>query len=595
VRGTVHDRDAVTLTMKDSPELNGPGKPGAPSQNSENKSGQSPRSNPVCLEVGVTIRSLPNEANGLTQPIREEGRTVIVFDNGAVLRSTNNMPIGQTVILSNPNGRDVVCRVVGGRNLPSVKGYVEVEFLEPVNDFWGIHQDGNPAAVAAPSAAAPAPREVQAPPRPSPLRAASYQEAPAKPVSVSLGSGPTFEDIPGIAGMSSSAARESKTEPARPAPERIAKVASDYNRSENASPTSLANWNSTPAELPVEKHAIAAMRDALSTTSPTPTRDFLSNGLMAYEQPGSSSSASNGRTPLIVGLAALVLAGVGAAVYVMHGKSTPVPVAKTAVVSQPSTPVPPAAKTAPEPIQPPLDAAAQPTTQPQPPAEPVVVEQAQPVAAATVPAVVKSPATTDSRPESRQEPRNVRREEKNAAVTKQPDLSSSRRPVIPNLKMGSPSAPNRNLANPGEGATPMTEIASTDAVGGVPAAGLLTSAGRTSNPPAPPPSVLPPLVPAPPTAAPVAAPKIASSPRLISSTRPIYPAAAKQSSIQGSVTVSANIDVNGKVVSAKALSGPLLLQAAAVDAVKQWKYSPGLIDGKPAPSQVTVGVEFRMN
>ena len=88
----------------------------------------------------------------MTQPIREEGRTVIVFDNGAVLRSTNNMPVGLTVILSNPNGRDVVCRVVGGRNLPSVKGYVEVEFMEPVNDFWNIHQEGNPAAAAAPSA-----------------------------------------------------------------------------------------------------------------------------------------------------------------------------------------------------------------------------------------------------------------------------------------------------------------------------------------------------------------------------------------------------------------------------------------------------------
>jgi len=502
------------------------------------------------------------------------------------------MPIGQTVILSNPNGRDVVCRVVGGRNLPSVKGYVEVEFLEPVNDFWGIHQDGNPGAVAAPPAAAPAPREVQAPPRPAPLRAASYLEAPAKPVSVSLGSGPTFEDIPGIAGMSSSATRESKTEPARPAPERISKVASDYNRSETASPTSLANWNSTPAELPVEKHAIAAMRDALSTTSPAPTRDFLSNGLMAYEQPRSSSSGSNGRTALVVGVAALVLAGVGAAVYVMHGQSTPVPVAKTAVVSQPSTPVSPAAKTAPEPAEPTPDAAAQVAAQTQTPAQPVAVEQAQPVAVASaVPAIVTTPANPDSRPE----PKNVRRPEKNAAATKQPDLTSSRHPVIPNLKMGSPSAPNRNLANPGEGATPMTEIASTDAVGGVPAAGLLTSGGRTSNPPAPPPSVLPPLVPAPPTAAPVTAPKTASTPKMISSTRPVYPAAARQANIQGIVTVSANVDANGKVASAKALSGPLLLQQAAVDAVGQWKFSPGLIDGKPAPSKVTVGVEFRMN
>jgi periplasmic protein TonB len=82
---------------------------------------------------------------------------------------------------------------------------------------------------------------------------------------------------------------------------------------------------------------------------------------------------------------------------------------------------------------------------------------------------------------------------------------------------------------------------------------------------------------------------------MISSTRPIYPSAARQSNVSGNVTVSATIDENGKVVSAKALSGPLLLQQAAVDSVKQWKYSPGSIDGKPAPSQVIVGVEFRIN
>jgi protein TonB len=128
----------------------------------------------------------------------------------------------------------------------------------------------------------------------------------------------------------------------------------------------------------------------------------------------------------------------------------------------------------------------------------------------------------------------------------------------------------------------MTEIASTEPIGGTPSAGLLTSAGRTSNPPAPP-------------SAPVAAPKIVSSPKLVSSTRPIYPATAKQSSIQGTVTVSANVDETGKVSSARALNGPLLLREAAVEAVKQWKYSPGLTDGKPTPSQVTVGVEFRLN
>lgn len=586
MRETVHDRAAVTLTIKDSPGMNSPNKPGTTSQNSENKAGQSPRSNPVCLEVGITIRSLPNEANGLTQPIREEGRTVIVFDNGAVLRSTNNMPIGLTVILSNPNGRDVVCRVVGGRNLPSVKGYVEVEFMEPVNDFWNIHQEGNSPA-AAPSAFSPAPREVPA----APLRVPASLETPEKPASVSLGSGPTFEDIPGLASTPSSATtRESKTEPARPPSERMAKDTSDYNLSEIASPTSIANWNSTPAELPVEKHAIAAMRDALSTTAQAPTHDFLSKGLMAYEQPDSSSDSSKGRMPLILGAAALVLAGVGAVVFFMHQGSAPVPVAKKAPVSQPSAPQPPAASPAPEPVAAPLDASAQAATAAQTPAQPVAVEQSQSVASALpVPAVVTGPATTDSRPESRPDPRNTRRQEKSAVIAKQPDLPSSRRPVMPNLKIGSPNAPSKNLAM-GEGAAPATEIASNEAIGSVPPAGLLTSAGRTSNPPAPPPSAL-----APPAPASVAAPRIVQDAKLISSARAIYPAAAKESAVQGSVTVAANVDATGKVTGARALNGPMLLREAAVNSVKQWKYSPAVVDGKPAASLVTVSVEFKLN
>jgi TonB family protein len=316
---------------------------------------------------------------------------------------------------------------------------------------------------------------------------------------------------------------------------------------------------------------------------------------MAYEQPRSSSSTSNGRTSLIVGVSALVLAGVCAVVFFMHRSTAPISVAKAAVASQPSAPKPSAANSSPEPAQGPQEETAQATTQAQTlaqlPAQPVAVEQAQPVAAAApVPAVVTSPATSDMRTDTRPEQRNVRRQEKNSVVTKQPDLSSSRRPVIQNLRMGSPSAPKQGLSNPGEGTAPLTEIVSTEAVGGSAPAGLLTSAGRTSNPPTPPPSA-----PAPAALAPVSAAKTVRDPKMISSTRPIYPATARQSNIQGSVTVSVSIDENGKVVSAKALNGPLLLRQAAVDSVKGWKYSPGLVDGKPAPSQVTVGVEFRLN
>jgi len=105
----------MTLAIKESSQLNSLAKPGSTPESSESNSIPNPRSNPVCLEVPVTIRSLPGgngEASSESaKPNREEARTVIVFDNGAVLRITGNFPPGQTVIVSNSQGRDVVCRV----------------------------------------------------------------------------------------------------------------------------------------------------------------------------------------------------------------------------------------------------------------------------------------------------------------------------------------------------------------------------------------------------------------------------------------------------------------------------------------------------
>ena len=580
----------MTLTIKDPPDSNGPGKPGTPSQNSENKPAQSPRSNPVCLEVGVTIRSLPTEAASLTQAIREEGRTVIVFDNGAVLRCKNNLPIGQTVILSNPSGRDVVCRVVAGHNLPSVKGYVEVEFMEAVSDFWSIHQDAAPAAgTAAPPAETPltppALRQASAPPA-APPRVAAPIEAPAKPLSAPSAGRPTFSDVSNLKGATPSAAPlEPKSEPARPAPQVAAKSASDYSHSEISRSTSLANWDSLDSTLSVDKPS-SPPRDAWpstpSTTPPTtpPSRDFMSKGLMAYEKPGSASGSSMGRTPMIVGIAAIVLAAVSGVAFFMHRSSALVAVAETPSASQPAAPNPPAPNSAPASAAA-LRADASPASaQPQLPPQPVSVDQGGvPSALSPVPAVATSPVNADSGADSL----NSRRQEKKSAAAKQDETVSAHRPSIPSLKMSSPSAPAKTLADPGQTSAPMTEIAAVGPLGGAPSASLLTSAGRTSNPPTPPPS------------APAAVAKTVRDPKLISSVAAVYPPTAKQTNVQGSVTVSASINENGKVVGATALSGPLLLREAAVDAVKKWKYSPGLVDGKPAPSQATVRVEFRLN
>ncbi len=580
----------MTFTVKDSPELNSPGKPGAPSQNSQNKPGQSPRTNPVCLEVGITIRSLPGESASLTQPIREEGRTVIVFDNGAVLRTTNNLPVGLKVIVSNPKGRDVVCQVVGGRNSAHIKGYVEVQFLEPVNDFWGIHQDVDPLPVAAPPSPLLPPGDAAAQSSSPAPRTGGQSEAHGNSASAALWSDPTFDDLPGLLSVPpATAAREPNAELPRPNPDLAAKAASDYNLSEVANPTSLANWNLPPPGVSSEKHAAPPAKEALpaGSTAPVPTRDFMSKGLMAYEQAKAPASGPKVSLPLIVGAAVLVLAGIGGGAYFLHRGTAVAPSAKMDVASQSSVEKPQVASSAPQPVQTLQEEAAQAATQSQSQAPVVAADQPSPApAAAPLPDIVIGPSPANERTE----PRNSQRPEKKATAPRQAEVAPAHRPAIQNLKIGSPIAPQQSLANPGEGAVPIADVASNASVRATTPAGLLTSAGRTSNPPAPPP-------PSPAPAAPAHPPAVGPTrdPKLLSSVRLVYPANAKETGIQGSVLISVNIDANGNVVSARAQSGPIFLRQAAVDSVKQWKYSPALQDGKPVPSLINISVDFRLN
>jgi TonB family protein len=82
-------------------------------------------------------------------------------------------------------------------------------------------------------------------------------------------------------------------------------------------------------------------------------------------------------------------------------------------------------------------------------------------------------------------------------------------------------------------------------------------------------------------------------PRLISSVTPIYPQSAMQANVQGDVKIQATIDETGRVTKMKMLSGPLLLQRAAMDALRQWRYQPSLLDEKPVAAELVVTIHFR--
>lgn len=83
--------------------------------------------------------------------------------------------------------------------------------------------------------------------------------------------------------------------------------------------------------------------------------------------------------------------------------------------------------------------------------------------------------------------------------------------------------------------------------------------------------------------------------RLIHSVPPVYPAIAKSTHVSGDVVVDALIDASGNVKTAKVLSGPSMLQQAAIETVRQWRYAPARLDGQAVAMHLTVTVKFRLN
>jgi periplasmic protein TonB len=85
------------------------------------------------------------------------------------------------------------------------------------------------------------------------------------------------------------------------------------------------------------------------------------------------------------------------------------------------------------------------------------------------------------------------------------------------------------------------------------------------------------------------------APALLQRVEPLYPPLATRGRIQGTVIIEARVDDRGQVTEARVLRGLPLLDGAAVDAVRQWRYRPLLLNGQRWPFIVTVTVNFRLN
>ncbi len=107
------------------------------------------------------------------------------------------------------------------------------------------------------------------------------------------------------------------------------------------------------------------------------------------------------------------------------------------------------------------------------------------------------------------------------------------------------------------------------------------------------------------SSAPVAAPKIATPTRvrvssgvstglLIRKVPPTYPPLARQARIQGVVILQAQISKDGTIQNLQLISGHPMLAPAAIEAVKQWRYKPYLLNGEPVEVDTQVQVNFTL-
>ncbi len=143
-----------------------------------------------------------------------------------------------------------------------------------------------------------------------------------------------------------------------------------------------------------------------------------------------------------------------------------------------------------------------------------------------------------------------------------------------------------------EDEAPPPVMASTGVVGGVPGGVPGGSMGGVIG------SVL--------SSTPTVAPKIATPQRvrvssgvsqglLVRRVNPTYPPLARQARIQGTVILQAQISKDGTIENLQLVSGHPMLAPAAIEAVKQWKYKPYLLNGEPVEVDTQVQVNFTLS
>lgn len=471
------------------------------------------------------------ERPGRNQVFAEETSTVIVFPHGAVIRLSAAVAPGQTVMVANRKSAQVIpCRVVKAKNYPNVRGYAEIEFFRSRSDFWGAYIPQGTLKRMAGTLPT------------SPKNAAEdfWNSSAGNQTDLLLAN---------LAPASSVLTNAAHSSTAIPVGVRN-KVESIQTKAIPKSPEKLAAKTERASELRYEPTKLS-VDELNSISAPVVARANKFAVISTHEQPrdepeSETSEILDVRKPLVeqVGSRPRMILACAAAVIVLvtsaigisllrHGAGQTSATAE--INSRGEAPAPSSTTNTVENVQRGSDSNS------------------------AVPAVPFNANAADfPGARSREYADNVRAFQPPARSSLVLKIASRKPLAAPLVTHRSNAAVDRD-APPNVTGAYASNGASSGAI-----ASLLPSGGRMKEA------------------------------HLLLKSAPNYPVAAKQVRVEGDVTVEAVIDITGKLTNMKVVSGQPLLQQAALDSLRTWKYEPAYLNDKPVPVQTSITVKFRL-
>lgn len=520
------------------------------------------RGNRVALQLPVLVRG----RLGAPQAVREETHTLFVLSRGAVISLAADVQVGEKLVLINlKNGKETKCQVVSVQRPETGINEVELRFTQSASQFWPVNfplEGENPDQFNLPRPQERArPGVASSPPAPS---ASSLPGEHTKPAAASLRPNDLRAIVPGLEAprttqlrtsalaVADSAAEEQRVDSVPPAVQVVPVGECDL-------PAAKAS-DSTASRSPLGPLAIRSHEHSWEAGVPESWLD----------QRAATKPAAANRPPrrklILAGVSLCLFILVPAAWFVLrrHSSSETVAVNSSAVPAQASSEsaAAPRAEPAPEP--------AAPATQPPTGVSPAGQVRAQTQAmVATVAGSREPPIDSTGVPSAPAAPGKPARPRAKPEMR----LGTLTVPVV---------APTQNKVANEES---LPAVVDGEVPGGVPGGqpgGIIGILSKGS---------------------PASAQPLAQSsqhggqivrPRLTSSVKPDYPPLARLQRVEGDVVIQAEISATGSVGLLKVVSGPAILQQAAMEALRKWKYEPARLNDQPVALQVLVTIRFRI-